>query len=69
MPGQFDVYGVFFPALLVLMVAAYAIKAGLRMLLARFGFYRWVWHPALFNTALYVVVLWLLLLLVRQAMS
>lgn len=31
---------------------------GLRRLLAARGLYRWVWHPALFDTALYVLLLY-----------
>ena len=27
--------------------------------LGAIGFYRWVWHPALFDTALYVLLLYL----------
>jgi hypothetical protein len=28
--------------------------------LAAIGFYRWVWHPALFDLALYALVVWAL---------
>ena len=31
---------------------------GVRRLLAASGFYRWVWHPALFDLALYALLLW-----------
>jgi protein-S-isoprenylcysteine O-methyltransferase Ste14 len=69
MPAQIDIYGVFVPTLLVLMVIAYVIKAGLRQTLAWLGFYRWVWHPALFNAALYVGALGFLYFLIRQMPS
>jgi hypothetical protein len=35
----------------------------LRTILARVGFWRLVWHPALFETALYLSILSLLILL------
>jgi protein AaeX len=35
----------------------------LRLILARLGFFRIVWHPALFETALYLSLLSLLILL------
>ena len=57
MNGHLDLYGVYVPTLLLLLLAAYAVKSLLRALLARLGVYRWVWHPPLFNLALYVLVL------------
>jgi hypothetical protein len=55
--GEIDVYGVFVSPLLVLGLAALAVSWPLRRLLDRAGFYRWVWHRALFDLALYVLVL------------
>jgi hypothetical protein len=69
MPGEFSLYGVFVPTLLGLMVLAYVVKSLLRLGLARIGFYRLVWHPALFNFALYVMVLGLLFSLARRITS
>ncbi len=57
MTGQLNIYGVYVPALLVMMLIAYLIKSLLGSVLARSGLYRWVWHPPLFNLALYVMVL------------
>lgn len=57
MTGHINLYGVFVPTLLVLLLAAYAVNGCLRALLARVGFYRFVWHPSLFNLALYIMVL------------
>jgi hypothetical protein len=67
MYGEFTVYGVFIPTLLGLMLLAYLLLNGLRLLLQRFGFYRLIWHPPLFNFALYVLVLGALVDLLRQA--
>jgi hypothetical protein len=69
MTGQFNLYGVLVPTLLGLMVAAYALKAVLSRALGRLGFYRWVWHPPLFNLALYVGLLGLLFSLLARMSS
>lgn len=58
MIGAIDLWGVYLPWLMVLAVVAMLVMWGLRRLLAAFGVYRWVWHPALFDTALYVLVLY-----------
>ncbi|MCQ4310504.1 DUF1656 domain-containing protein [Pseudomonas stutzeri] len=57
MIGHLNIYGVYVPMLLVLMLGAYLLKSLLAMTLARLGLYRWIWHPPLFNLALYVMVL------------
>jgi hypothetical protein len=57
MVSEIDVYGVFVPSLLVWVGAALPLTAGLRRLLRWFGFYRLVWHRALFDLALLVIVL------------
>ncbi|MGO4808148.1 DUF1656 domain-containing protein [Cupriavidus sp. 2MCAB6] len=57
MSGEIDVYGVFVPTLLALMLVTFAITTCMRALLARFGFYRLVWHRSLFNLAIYLIVL------------
>jgi len=57
MPGEFSIYGVFIPSLLVWMFAAFLITSGARVVLTRVGFYRLVWHRSLFNLALYAIIL------------
>ena len=57
MIGEVDVFGVFVPAVLVLMFIAYVIGLVLRTVLERTGFYRLVWHRAIFDLGIYVVVL------------
>lgn len=56
MTGEFDLNGVFLSSLLVFAVIAWAVTAVLRRLLALVGFYRLVWHRALFDYALFVLV-------------
>jgi len=55
--GEVDVSGVFLPTLLVMMLASYLLFLGVHAVLVRLHFYRLVWHRALFNVALYAVLL------------
>jgi hypothetical protein len=57
MYGEFSLYGVFVPTLLALMTLAYVLNSVLALVLSRLGAYRHIWHPALFNLALYIVLL------------
>ena len=57
MIGELNIYGVYVPWLLVLGAATLFIVKVVSGVLARLGFYRLVWHPALFDLALYVVLL------------
>lgn len=58
MIGEFSFYGIYFPWLMVQGLIALGINWGLRRLLSRFGVYRKVWHPALFDLALFFVLLY-----------
>jgi Protein of unknown function (DUF1656) len=57
MIGEFDIYGVFVPALLVWALVALSLTSVLRMVLVRVGFYRLVWHRPLVDLSLLVIVL------------
>ena len=57
MMGEIDVYGVFLPTLAFLMLFAFLASLPLRGVLRACGFYRLVWHPPLFDLALYVILL------------
>ncbi|VVE71863.1 membrane protein [Pandoraea captiosa] len=57
MSGEIDIYGVFVPTLLALMVVAFVLTGALRFVLARLGFYKLVWHRSLFNLAVYIIAL------------
>jgi len=55
--SELDLFGVFVPGLLFCGVIAFLLNAALRHTLAWAGFYRLVWHRALFDLALFVLVL------------
>ncbi|MCS0496826.1 DUF1656 domain-containing protein [Ancylobacter mangrovi] len=57
MSGEIDVYGVYIPNLLALMLLTLPVSLLLRRGLARLGAYAFVWHRGLFDVALYVLLL------------
>jgi hypothetical protein len=57
MIGEISIGGVYVPSLLIWGLIALALNMVLRRLLAAVGFYRLVWHRALFDLALFVIVL------------
>lgn len=57
MIGEVSLYGIYFPPLLLLMLPALLLSRVLSGVMARTGFYRLVWHPALFDLSLFVIVL------------
>jgi protein AaeX len=57
MTGEFDIYGVYFPAFVVVAAIAFALQLAIKRILDACGVYRFVWHRALFDLALYVILL------------
>jgi protein AaeX len=55
--GEFDIYGVYFPAFAVFAAIALLLQLVINRLLDANGFYRLVWHRALFDLAVYVILL------------
>jgi hypothetical protein len=54
---ELDIAGVLVPSLLLWLVVAYVLSALLSAQLRRLGFYRLVWHRALFDFAVFVCLL------------
>lgn len=67
MTGAVDVLGLYLPWLMPLGFVGLLLLWGLRRVLALCGAYRFIWHPALFDMALYVLLLWALSGLSQQA--
>ncbi len=57
MIGEISLYGVLVPPLLLWALLAMLLSVPLRRMLAGAGFYRLVWHRALFDLALFVILL------------
>ncbi len=60
---ELNIAGIYMAPIVLYASVALPIFLGLRAILARIGFWRLVWHPALFETALYLSILSLLILL------
>ena len=54
MKYELDLFGVIVPSLLLWSVLAYVLARIISKVIARVGLYRQIWHPALFDFALYV---------------
>jgi len=56
MIGELDLDGVFLSPALMSAVIAWVVLLALRRLLVAAGAYRAVWHPALFDTAVFFIL-------------
>jgi protein AaeX len=54
---EFNLFGVYVAPMSVVMVVAWLTLIPLRRIADLFGVLRYVWHPALFVLAVYVIVL------------
>lgn len=57
MTGEFDILGVYVPSLLVWLLLALALGSLVRRGLTRTGLYRHIWHPPLFDAAIFLLLL------------
>jgi protein AaeX len=63
---EIDLFGVYIAPMSLMMVAAWLVTIVLRRVAARFGVLRYVWHPALFVFAVYMIVLSSMTLIVAR---
>jgi hypothetical protein len=61
--AEIDLFGVYVAPISVMMVTAWLVTIALRRVASRYGLLQYVWHPALFTFAVYIIVLssWILL--------
>lgn len=69
MKYDLDLFGVIVPSLLLWSVLAYVLARLISKVLARAGLYRHVWHPALFDFALFICLVTSLALASKEFMS
>jgi hypothetical protein len=64
---EINLFGVYVAPILLLMIGAWLVTIALRRVADHFGLLRYVWHPALFVFAVYVIVLsfWTLIVALR----
>jgi hypothetical protein len=63
---EIDLLGVYVAPMSLLMVAAWLVTIALRRVADHFGLLSYVWHPALFALAVYIIVLSSMTLLVAR---
>ena len=56
MPRELAIFGIYVPTLLPLLAVVGAVHWSLDGLLARVGFYQYVWHPSLFRLCSFVAI-------------
>ena len=69
MKYKLDLFGVIVPSLLLWSVLAYLLARGVSKVTERNGLYRHVWHPALFDFALYVCIVTSLVFTSKEFLS
>ncbi len=57
MIGELNVYGFYIPWGIVLFFVSMGVARLISRGLAKFGLYRYVWHPALFDFAVFMIVM------------
>ncbi|MGH8133351.1 MAG: DUF1656 domain-containing protein [Steroidobacteraceae bacterium] len=63
---EIDVFGVYVAPMSMMMVVAWLVTVTLRRVASSFGVLRYVWHPALFVFAVYIIVLSSMTLIVAR---
>jgi hypothetical protein len=64
--SEVNLFGVYVAPISVMMVLAWLTTITLRRVLVRFGLLRYVWHPALFVFAVYMILLSSIVLLITE---
>jgi hypothetical protein len=54
--AEFDIYGIFVPALLIFAIVAFLLAFVIRQFLDIIGFYHLVWHRPLFDLCIFVIM-------------
>jgi hypothetical protein len=64
--SEVNLFGVYVAPISVMMVVAWLATISLRRVLVRFDLMRYVWHPALFVFAVYMILLSSIVLLITE---
>ena len=63
---EINLLGVYVAPISLLMIAAWLVTMASRRIASRFGLLRYVWHPALFMFAVYIIVLSSMVLIIAR---
>jgi hypothetical protein len=66
MRGELDIYGIFIPSLLAWAVLGFVASIFVRRVLAKIGFYKYIWHRPLFDIALVVVLIGVVVMITNK---
>jgi protein AaeX len=64
--SEINLFGVYVAPISILIVAAWILTIALRWVADRFGLLAFVWHPALFVFAVYMILLSSIVLLIAR---
>jgi protein AaeX len=64
---EIDLFGVYVAPMSVMLVAAWLVTAGLERVANHFDLLGYVWHPALFVLAVYLIVLSSMVLIIAAS--
>lgn len=64
--AEIDLFGVYVAPISLLLVAAWFVTLALRRVAGRYDLLRYVWHPALFVFAVYIIVLSSMVLIIAR---
>jgi protein AaeX len=64
--AEIDLFGVYVAPISLLIVGAWLVTIVLRRVAGRFDLLRYVWHPALFVFAVYIIVLSSMVLIIAR---
>jgi protein AaeX len=67
--AEINVFGVYVASISLMMIGAWFVTIALRRVASRSGLLRYVWHPALFVFAVYIIVFSSWILIVARSSS
>jgi hypothetical protein len=57
MMGEINFYGIYIPWLVILGIVSILCTRLVSYVMARFGLYRFIWHAALFDLSVFIIIL------------
>jgi hypothetical protein len=64
--SEVNIYGVYVAPISLMIIAAWLLLIPMRWAASRTGLLRYVWHPALFEFAIYMIILSSIVLLISR---